>query len=233
MPGYLNFDMEPQRRPSTGSNSMAKISIHEMTPEQQEAQRKTWQEAQAASRAAKKEATTPDYAEWSWDFDERFPTQYEELRAYRDEFISKIATELGRELNDLEHETLYWLSTVSYCTKKDASPWIRKVNNPGGLVYGGGLYADVIGDDLIRNTYHFDLKKSSSYLEAYQALLVTLNRKFGRNSNDSGSEGDAARTVKAELAGKYVPPSGDQVTLRKSGWFSAVDVKSEAVAVTK
>jgi hypothetical protein len=178
--------------------------ISELGEEQQKKIRDASREYKRKQRADEKLARTPTHDDWTWNWGERFPAQYTELRAHEKQFSAKVAEELGRELSSLEEETLSWASITSYCLKKDSSPWVREVSDPKGIIYGGLFYADVLGDDLVRNTHRFELEKSPSYANLYRDLLAALDKKFGENSHGyDPSEAESARDIKAELAGAY------------------------------
>ena len=154
------------------------------------------------SRTNQKAAQTLTYAEWSWPWNEDFPEQYKELRAYQNKFSARVQEELGRKLSDDEAETLSWLSVASYCFKKGVSPWVRVVSDPNGVIVGGSFYPEVIGSGLVKNTHRFGLETSATYAGLYRPLLAVLDKKFGRTPKE-GSEAQSATAVKAELAGTY------------------------------
>lgn len=187
--------------------SMGKKKISEMSPEEQEQQRKKWREETQASRAVKRAAAAPDADDLTWTWSEDFPQQRVELRAHEEDFTAKVAGELGRDLSDLEEETLAWVSVTSFCFAKNNSPWVSPVKNPSGVIVGGLFWPDVLGEDLVANTHRFELEKSPTYSSTYRDLLKLLDRKFGKNNR--GPEALSAITIRAELAGTYVytPPA--------------------------
>jgi hypothetical protein len=161
-------------------------------------------EEKQQSRAKKKAAETPTYDEWTWKWDEKCPQQYKELRAYEKKFSAQVQQELGRELCDLEAETIYNAAVASYCFKQHGSPWVRAVIDPNGIIVGGAFYPEVIGSWLVKYTHRFGLESSSAtYAKLYRPLLTVLNKRFGKCGQNSSSEGESARNVQAELAGKY------------------------------
>ena len=160
-------------------------------------------EEKQQSRAKKKDAETPTYEDWMYKWDENFPQQYKELRAYEKKFSAQVQQELGRELCDLEAETLYNAAVAFYCFKQGGSPWVRSVIDPNGVIVGGAFFPDVIGTWLVKYTHRFGLETSATYAKLYRPLLAVLDKKFGKFSQNSSSEGESARSVQAELAGTW------------------------------
>lgn len=139
-----------------------------------------------------------------YKWDERFPEQYKELTAYRGKFSAQVQEELGgRTLSDLEGETLYNVAVAFYCFKKTGSPWVRGVIDPNGVIVGGAFFPEVIGTWLVKYTHRFGLESSATYAKLYRPLLTVLDKKFGKFSQNSSSEGESARNVQAELAGTW------------------------------
>jgi len=155
------------------------------------------------SRANQKAALTPIYEDWIHKWDENFPQQYKELRAYERKFSAQVQAELGRELCDLEAETLYNASVAVYCFKQHGSPWVRSVIDPNGVIVGGAFFPEVIGTWLVKYTHRFALESSATYAKLYRPLLAVLDKKFGKFNQNSSSEGESARSVQAEIAGTW------------------------------
>src|SRR5260370_11880269 len=166
-------------------------------------------EQKQKSRASQKAAQVTTYAEWAWDWIQKFPQQYKELTAYQNKFSAQVQEELGRKLSDDEAETLSYASVASYCFKKTGSPLVRVVSDPKGIIVGGSFYPEVIGRDLVKNTHRFGLETSATYAGLYRPLLAVLDKKFGRTPKE-GSEAESARAVKADLSGTYVLPAPPQ-----------------------
>jgi hypothetical protein len=182
-----------------------KKRIADLSPEEQERVRKYNREQKQKSRAKQKdESHIPSADEWTWNWSENFPEQYRELNAFEQEFSAKVYQELGRgefhPYSSPEAETLSWVAITSYCLRKKDSPWVREVENPNGILVGGLFYPDTLGTDLVANTHHFGLETSATYVALYRELLRTLDKKFGHEQTE------AARDIKAELAGTYVLP---------------------------
>jgi hypothetical protein len=181
-----------------------KKKIAELPLEEQERIRQYNREQKQKSRAKQKAESTPTAGEWSWNWAENFPSQARELNAYEQEFSAKVYEELGRgqfhSYGSPEAETLSWVAVTSYCLRKNNSPWVREVLSPNGIKVGGLFYPDVLGSNLVANTYRFGLASSPTYAAVYRELLRTLDIRFGHE------ETEHARAIEAELAGTYVLP---------------------------
>jgi hypothetical protein len=182
-------------------------------------------------RAAEKAELIPSHDDWTWKWDQDFPQQYAELRAFEKQFTAKVYEELGETFGSYSSvgDTLAQVAIASYCFKKKDSPWVREVQE--GTIVGGVFFPEVLGSGLVANTHHCGLERSACFAAAYRELLRILDKTFGHVRTTDALERKCAADVRAELDGTYiyVPPAPPQPKPEPKPVPQSVEAKVEPV----
>jgi hypothetical protein len=156
-----------------------------------------------------------DAAEWTEKWDNRYPEQAAELRAFEKEISRKIADEIRyvsqfesvgwprekyAEAFPLGHhpaeETVHLVADTLYALRKDTPVWVRKVAE--GIVAAGLYFPEMLGHEIVSATHKYHLEISPTYRALYRELLGLLDQRFGSNRDRN------SMAIKQELAGKFV-----------------------------
>src|ERR1700675_1394425 len=96
-------------------------------------------------------------------------------------FIRETTTTIKQELPGLDQhleETLDRLGMCAFCFGKTSYIFNRKVNNPSGVMIGGGYYPEVLGKTLVPYTHYFKLRQSPTFASLYDSVLSELDRRY-------------------------------------------------------
>jgi hypothetical protein len=158
-----------------------------------------------------------DAAEWTWNWETRYPAHTAELHTFEREISRKIADEIGyistfetagwsrekyAEAFPLGHhpaeETVHRVAQTVFAFRKDTPVWVRQVSE--GIVTAGSCFPDFLGYEIVSATHRFNLEISPTYSAVYRELLGLLDARFGSNRDRNST------AIKQELAGKFVLP---------------------------
>jgi hypothetical protein len=148
-----------------------------------------------------KAQVVPSAAEWSDDFRAKHPEQAEKAKEYVKSFEAKVEEELQRSISSDEER--YTIDLVGRTLIGLQKGWVRKVTDPSGDLVLGSYFPEAVGSDILHGTYKYGLKKSETFLKAYQELLEILDRRYGKENTQH------ARDIKLELSGNYIPKPED------------------------
>jgi len=199
---------------------MGKKKISEMTPEEQEVQRKEWRKAQAARREEQRLSKyVPTAIEWRDEF--AATEHYKTLNAYVREFSNRVVEELGKNVGSVrvkvgpgayeyyDDDGGYTLDRVAATLLGLKRNWVKQVSNPNGELIAGSYFADPecsFSSDVIESAHRHGLMQSPTFAASLSELLEMLDKRYGRQQSKDAAD------IRAELNRTYVPPAPPQPT---------------------